>query len=79
MQFYPEGGDLVAGLENRVYFFGHDPLGEPVDIRSGRVVDSQGREVARLQTYHEGRGMFRFTPAVDENYRLEITQPPLSG
>lgn len=75
VQFYPEGGDLVAGLENRVYFFGHDPLGEPVDIKTGRILDSQGREVARAATYHEGRGMFRFTPAADEQYRLEITEP----
>ncbi len=75
VEFYAEGGDLVAGLENRVYFFGHDPLGEPVDIASGRIVDGEGREVARLATYHEGRGMFRFTPAADQKYRLEITQP----
>ncbi|MCA9267990.1 MAG: hypothetical protein KDA41_05940, partial [Planctomycetales bacterium] len=76
VDFYPEGGDLVAGLESRVYFFAHNPLGEPLDIRAGRVVDDAGREVARVSTYHEGRGAFRFTPAADAKYRLEIIDPP---
>ena len=75
VDFYPEGGDLIAGLENRVYFYGHDPLGEPVDIKQGRIVDSQGNEVARLSTYHEGRGVCRFTPSAKETYRLEIVEP----
>jgi len=75
VEFYPEGGDLVPGVKNRVYFYGHDPLGEPVDIRKGRIVDSEGREVARTSTYHEGRGVFSFTPAAGEEYRLEVLDP----
>ena len=75
VQFYPEGGELVAGLENRVYFYGHDPLGEPIDIKLGRIVDGDGQQVAKLGTYHEGRGVFRFTPAAGETYRLEIVDP----
>ena len=75
VDFYPEGGELIAGLENRVYFYGHDPSGKPVDIQQGRIVDSEGNEVARLSTYHEGRGVFRFKPSAQETYRLEITEP----
>jgi len=74
VQFYPEGGDLVAGLENRVYFHGYDPLGEPVHLQ-GRVVDGSGSEVAQVETTHEGRGAFRFTPEANETYTLQITSP----
>jgi len=74
VEFFPEGGDLVAGLENRVYFVGRDPLGKPVHIE-GTVVDSQGRAVAPVETTHEGMGSFTFTPLADESYRLEIHNP----
>ncbi|MBV1922290.1 MAG: hypothetical protein KUG73_16560, partial [Pseudomonadales bacterium] len=35
--FYPEGGDLVAGLANRVYVQAKRPDGKPADIQ-GRIV-----------------------------------------
>jgi hypothetical protein len=75
VQFYPEGGDLVAGLENRVYFHAVDPLGKPVDIKAA-LVDGDGEEIARVETVKEGRGEFRFIPTVDDTYRWQISSPP---
>jgi hypothetical protein len=75
VDFYPEGGDLVAHVTGRVYFHAYDPLGEPVHI-AGRIVDSKGLEAAALETQHEGRGVFAFTPRQGERYWLEVTQPP---
>lgn len=74
VEFFPEGGDLAAGLENRVYFLGRDPLGKPVHLE-GRVVDRAGQEVATLETRHEGMGSFRLSPKVGESYTLEISKP----
>ncbi len=74
VEFFPESGDLVRDLANRVYFFAHDSLERPVHIR-GRVVDGQGRKVAELQTIRDGRGVFALTPARDERYRLLLDQP----
>ncbi|HJT32863.1 MAG TPA: MG2 domain-containing protein [Pirellulales bacterium] len=74
VEFFPEGGDLAAGLENRVYFLGRDPLGKPVHLE-GRVVDRAGQEVATLETKHEGMGSFRLNPQVGESYTLEISKP----
>ena len=71
VEFYPEGGHLVAGLQNRVYFAARDHFGEPVDIR-GRVVDSQGRPVAMIQTTHRGMGAMGIVPALGEEYRLQF-------
>jgi len=74
VEFFPEGGNLVPGLENRVYFAGRDPLGKPVHIE-GNVVDAQGRVLAAVETTHEGMGFFTFTPVADRSYRLEIQKP----
>ncbi len=72
--FYPEGGDLIGGLENRVYFTGRDPLGKPVHVE-GVIVDGAGREVARVETSHKGMGRFSLTPRMAETYSLKISKP----
>src|SRR5260370_41460498 len=32
VEFYPEGGDLIAGLPNRVYFQARTPLDKPAEL-----------------------------------------------
>jgi len=71
---YPEGGDLVAGLTNRVYIEAKTPAQKPADI-AGVVIDGAGREVAPFRTEHEGRGRFEFTPAKGGKYALKINEP----
>lgn len=72
--FYPEGGDLVAGLENRLYFEARDNRRKPADVQ-GRIVDSKGQDVATFATTHEGRGTLRFTPRRGEAYAAVIDVP----
>lgn len=74
VDFYPEGGDLVAGLPSRVYFYGRDPLGEPTHLE-GQVVDSNGEVITDVVTTHEGRGVFSLTPVANEQYRLMLAKP----
>ena len=74
VEFFPEGGDLVAGLENRVYFVARDPLSKPMHVE-GRVVDGDGKELASGTTSHEGMGRFAFTPAEGEDYTFELDKP----
>ncbi len=71
---HPEGGDLVAGVENHVYFEARDVRGKPVDL-SGRVLDPSGSQVATFEVGHEGRGRFGFVPAAGTRYRLAIDKP----
>jgi hypothetical protein len=71
---YPEGGPLVAGLANRVYFEAFTPAGKPADI-AGIVVDQMGNRVCEFRSEHEGRGRFEFTPRADREYFIEITEP----
>ena len=74
LTMYPEGGDLISGVENRVYYEAFTPAKKPADLE-GIVVDSQGKQVARFRSEHEGRGRFAFTPKADEKYSLKITKP----
>lgn len=66
---FPEGGDLVADVRNRVYLEVTDPLGRPVDT-TGSVVDASGREVAAFVTEHQGRARVEFTPTARVGYRV---------
>jgi len=71
---YPEGGDIIAGLQNRIYVEGKTPTQKPADM-AGIVVNSTGKEVANFRTEHEGRGRFTFTPVKGEEYSLRVTEP----
>lgn len=77
LQLYPEGGDLVAGYNNRVYVQANQPNGKPADL-AGSVMVKRGpsaAKVADFRTEHEGRGRFEFVPEQGEEYFLSIAEP----
>jgi len=74
LSIYPEGGELVAGLANRLYIEAKTPAGKPADL-AGIVVDAKGEQVATFRTEHEGRGCFTFKPADSGKCILKITEP----
>jgi hypothetical protein len=83
VEFFPEGGDLVAGVPNRVYFQVRSPLGKPADLK-GRIVDQDGNVVVeKVETLsdkehpgvNQGQGLFAFTPQADTKYELKIDAP----
>jgi alpha-2-macroglobulin-like protein len=83
IDFYPEGGDLVAGVSNRVYFQAKTLLGKPAEI-TGHLVDSDGKKVVEvIQTLNDnehpgvnqGMGSFTFIPKAGKKYELKIDAP----
>ncbi len=82
IDFYPEGGDLVAGVPNRVYFQVRSTLGKPADL-TGRIVDAAGQTVATAATLtdtnepgiNQGQGRVEFTPEFGQSYRLLVDTP----
>jgi len=74
LSLYPEGGDLIAGLTNRVYVEGRTPAKKPADM-AGYITDAEGKEVAAFRTEHEGRGRFSFVPHKGQSYVLHLTEP----
>jgi hypothetical protein len=67
VNFYPEGGHLVAGTRCRVAFEVHDEEGQQVDIE-GAVRIPDRSDSLRIRTTHQGRGVF--TVDVPQNGRL---------
>ena len=59
--FYPEGGHLIAGVENRVAFEAVDQYGEVVNIKG--EIQGNGVQPQTIQTDYMGRGVFAVTPS----------------
>jgi len=71
VQFFPEGGDLVAGLESRVAFKAVNDLGLGVDIR-GEVRNKKGDLISEFKSFHQGMGAFTMKPIAGEKYKAVI-------
>ncbi|MBI3501514.1 MAG: carboxypeptidase regulatory-like domain-containing protein [Bacteroidetes bacterium] len=71
---FPEGGDLVRGIESKVAFRALNEFGKPADVE-GIVVNSKGKKVADFSSFHNGMGAFEITPALGEKYVAKITSP----
>ncbi len=69
---FPEGGELIAGVENSIYLEVTDALGRPID-GAGDVVDARDRVVAKFRTQHQGRGKLALQPRAGEAYRVRLT------
>jgi hypothetical protein len=74
VDFYPEGGDLVAGVASRCYLSARTTLGKPAALK-GWVLSASGSKVAKVETAHKGMGVFSFTPRAGERYHLAIEEP----
>jgi hypothetical protein len=61
LQFFPEGGDLVAGVESMVAFKANDQFGLPVPVK-GSIVDHSGKEILTFAPEHDGMGKILLTP-----------------
>jgi hypothetical protein len=72
LQFFPEGGNLLVDVPSRVAFkaLGADGMGINV---TGVVVDNEDKEVAAINTYHLGMGIFRFIPEDGKTYTAKVT------
>ncbi|GJM63502.1 hypothetical protein PEDI_40540 [Persicobacter diffluens] len=69
LEFYPEGGDMIAGQSGRIAFRLIDSNGKPMEM-AGEVLDDAGEVVANFQSLHEGLGMFHMKPILGEKYRI---------
>lgn len=72
LQLFPEGGNLVAGVPNRVAFEATSNEGLHLE---GKVVvtESSGATVAEANVEQRGRGSFTFTPQSGKSYSVTYT------
>lgn len=73
VQFFPEGGRLIAGIENKIAFKATDSYGLPVDIE-GFLMDEKGKQVGKIESSYMGMGKFTFNPE-KKQYKMLLAKP----
>lgn len=74
VQFFPEGGDYVAGLPTVVGVKAAAANGRGLAL-AGVITDSKKQEVARFTTPALGMSSFNFTPQAGQQYRATVSLP----
>jgi hypothetical protein len=74
LEFFPEGGDMVSGVNNRIAFRATNEFEKAADVE-GIIVDSKGVFVQQFSSFHLGMGAFEFVPKNGETYKARITKP----
>lgn len=68
IQFFPEGGNLVAGLSSKLAFKVVGPDGKGVDFK-GAIINQHNDTIARFAPLKFGMGNFTFKPNLTDNYK----------
>lgn len=71
LQFFPEGGHMVADITSRISFKAIGSDGLPRNV-NGRIIDSRGLPVATFSTLDRGGGFFQLMPKNGELYSAEL-------
>jgi hypothetical protein len=72
LNFFPEGGDLIADISSGVAFTLTDKNGYPANV-SGIIKDGSGKLVTNFASVHDGMGKFTLLPAFNQDYTAEWT------
>lgn len=71
VQFFPEGGNFVESLPNRLAVKAVNARGIGEDI-SGIVLDNEGTEINRFETQHRGMGSLVLNPQPGKTYSAKV-------
>ncbi len=71
VDFYPEGGKLVKGLENNLGFWIRDKKGNGIALNNIDLITEDGNTLlTNLSTNANGHGQVRFIPGINQKYFL---------
>ncbi|MRH99417.1 hypothetical protein GH721_02630 [Kriegella sp. EG-1] len=72
VQFFPESGQLIAGLPNKIGFkaVGFDSKGKKI---KGAVYDESGNQITVFVSNHLGMGFLTMIPNLKTSYSVKIT------
>lgn len=71
---FPEGGELVYGLQGKVAFKAADNRGIPVKIKA-ILLNDKNKILDTLKVQHDGMGSFILQPKLGEKYQVKWTDP----
>ncbi len=73
IQFFPEGGTLLTGVESHVAFRVVNASGNGIDF-NGYLLTNSGDTVERFKPWKFGLGKFKFTPSSTDSYKVVIKE-----
>jgi len=71
LQLFPEGGNMVNNISNRIGFKAIGTNGKGISI-TGAIIDNNGVEKIKISTFNLGMGMFALTPEEGKSYKALI-------
>lgn len=78
IDFFPEGGNLIAGLSSTVAFKATDQNGYPVAAK-GFIKNEKSEIVAEFSSYHDGMGMFDLKTTGSEKYYAVLSDDAIAA
>jgi hypothetical protein len=74
LDFFPEGGDLIAGLPANVAFEALNDQGQGIDAQ-GALLTGTNDTLLTFRPQQQGMGSFHFTPADGQSYKAVMRCP----
>jgi hypothetical protein len=74
---FPEGGDLVSGIQTKLAFKAVNSNGEPVDVKGTLFEDNT--PLLEFRSIHAGMGGFGFIPDTSKKYFVRLSEPPIDS
>jgi hypothetical protein len=71
LTFFPEGGNFVTGLLNRVAFKYTDKNGMPLPVEA-TIKNSKNEIITSFKSIHDGMGTFEIVPVKNESYYVTV-------
>jgi hypothetical protein len=71
LQFFPEGGNLVNGIQTQVAFKAIDQHGKGVEV-NGKIFDESHKMITTFRSMHKGMGSFTFIPQSRKAYHAIV-------
>ncbi len=72
VELFPEGGNLVQGLDEKIAFKASDQNGRPVMVKA-LLLNAKNQVLDTLRVKHDGMGFFFLKPLPGEHYRIDWT------
>ncbi len=71
LQFFPEGGAMISGLQAKVGFKALNDAGLGIDVR-GVILDYEDKELIKFESSHLGMGSFIMVPENSKGLKAKI-------
>ncbi|MDH5597562.1 MAG: TonB-dependent receptor plug domain-containing protein, partial [Cyclobacteriaceae bacterium] len=74
LNFFPEGGQMIAGFPSKLGFKALDEYNKGRDVE-GVIYDHEGREITLFKSTHMGMGSIAFNPTEGHTYYALLEKP----